>query len=586
MLVNIGKKGGLGRGKKAPRTPSLTHEQQLEILRLLPEGIGSRDQLPYTAQFNDLYKRFSKLTGTRFSKHEFWRGLSRVAKRSRKPTPLFDLAPLGGLPSDLVQFLERTNPWWRAQPSIPTEPFHRWAFDETYKRLKSANVPIVAIRGPRQVGKTTIQLQLVEHLLLFENVKSGRILRVQFDDIPGLGQLKNPVEALVRWFEDHVLGESINAVARRGEDVYLFFDELQNLPRWSAQLKALSDHTAAKILVTGSSALRISQGRESLAGRISTIELGPLRLYEIAGIRRLGKLDPFALNAPVGDWLTSEFWMKLGKHANTNKKTLDSAFHMFSKLGGYPRCHRNIDDNPVSFGQELIEAVVNRTIDHDPVGSGRGKKIDRNIVKEVFRMVCRYAGQSVRPVRFADEIKSVLQSDVKPATVTAAIQFLADAMLIHQIDPLELLLKKQKHAPKLCLCDHFIRNAWLQETVPLAPQDLKTATEAVSTVAGHIIESVVGYYLSGIPGIELAWFPERKNEPEVDFVITIGTRRIPIEIKYRRGTLQNKDLHGIQSFCSKKQYEAPFGLIISQDTFRKINDSAIAIPASYLLILK
>src|SRR5205814_1652991 len=60
-------KGGIAGGvrrKSAPRTETLTTAQQLEILRLLPEGIGSRDQLPYTPQFDDLRQRFSSLTGT------------------------------------------------------------------------------------------------------------------------------------------------------------------------------------------------------------------------------------------------------------------------------------------------------------------------------------------------------------------------------------------------------------------------------------------------------------------------------------------------------------------------------------------
>ena len=51
------------------------------------------------------------------------------------------------------------------------------------------------------------------------------------------------------------------------------------------QLKAIVDHHTLRVVVTGSSALRIEAGRDSLAGRITTLEIGTLLLREIAGLR-------------------------------------------------------------------------------------------------------------------------------------------------------------------------------------------------------------------------------------------------------------------------------------------------------------
>ena len=96
MLSSIGKGGGLGNKggkKKAPRTPTLTDDEQLEILRLMPDGIGNRDELPYTGKFEVMHRRFTKLTEKKLSKHEFgaacpaWRSfpasLSRYTKQRR-----------------------------------------------------------------------------------------------------------------------------------------------------------------------------------------------------------------------------------------------------------------------------------------------------------------------------------------------------------------------------------------------------------------------------------------------------------------------------------------------------------------------
>ena len=586
-VASVGKGGGLaGKGgrKRAPRTPSLTKAEQLELLRLMPEGIGNRDQLPYTPRFDELRRRFERLTGKQLTDHEFWRALSRVGKLSRKPKPVFDAAPLGGLAPELVRFLERTNPWWQAQPSIPTERYRRWAFQEALDRLDANVAPVVAIRGPRQVGKTTIQHQIIEFLLLIRGVGPERILRVQFDEVPALGSLKDPVETIVRWFEKNVLGEPINAVAKRGERVYLLFDELQDLPSWSPQLKSLVDHVSARTLVTGSSALRIVRERNSLAGRLSTIELGPLRLYEIAGIRGLGDLPPFAPEATFEQWLTREFWVSLSAHAETHSKTLKQAFRHFSRLGGYPRCHKEKRAATHLLGQEIVDMVVRRTIEHDPLGSR--VRLDRRLLSETFRRVCRYAGQSVAPRTIAQEIGTLLQEAIAPARVARSIEFLVDTMLVHQIPPLELLQKKQRHPSKLCICDHFVRNAWLQEIVPVDPSELLGVKEPVRSMAGHIVENIIGYYLMGIPGLEVSWFPKRGREPEVDLILTIGTQRIPVEIKYRHRMPTPEDLVGVRAFCESEHYNAPFGLVVTQDKSGELDDRLISLPASALLVLR
>lgn len=588
LLSKIGKYGGAGGtgGRKvAPRTKSLTHEQQLEMLRLFPDGgTGHRDNLPYTAEFDQLHKQFANLTGTRLTKHEFWRAASRVAKLSRKPKPLFETAPLGGLPPQIVQYLERTNPWWRAQAARPNERHRRWAFQEVLDRLDSRVAPVVAIRGPRQVGKTTIQLQLVEELLLIRHVNPAHILRVQFDDTPSLGALGNPVEAIVRWYEDNVLKGTINAAAQRGYTIYLLFDELQNLPGWSAQLKALVDHVTARTLVTGSSALRIARGQDNLAGRVSTIELGPLRLSEIAAFRGLGDLPPFSCPNAKEDWTHVEFWHDLNAHASKHARVLRRAFGHFSDVGGYPVCHKpGVDRTTALLAGQLVEDVVNKSILHDPVRVGSRTQLDRGVIAETFRLICRYAGQVVKNHEFCRQIGAVLGTGIKHKDLENAVEFLADAMLIHRVQPLELLGKKQTNPPKYCLCDHFVRNAWLQETVPFSLDGLANAGSSVATMAGHLIEGVIGFQLKGMPAIEVAWFPERPTEPEVDFVLTLGLKRLPIEVKYQE-QLRSKDWKGVEAFVSRPQYEAAFGLVITREEVGNLSKSSIAVPASHFLL--
>jgi hypothetical protein len=151
---------------------------------------------------------------------------------------------------------------------------------------------------------------------------------------------------------------------------------------------------------------------------------------------------------------------------------------------------------------------------------------------------------------------------------------------------MEALAKRQSHSPKLRLCDHFVREAWLQEKLPVSLSELAAAREEICTAAGHLIESDIGCYLKGIPGLNVSWFPNRGEEPEVDGVLTIGLKRIPIEIKYRRGAVKPEHLRGLQSFCGQAKYNAPFGLLITQDTSGAIADNIIALPAYALLSVR
>ena len=408
---------------------------------------------------------------------------------------------------------------------------------------------------------------------------------MEFDDAPSLGLFTQPVITLVRWFEESVLKGSLNAFANRNEPVYLFFDEVQNLKDWAVQLKTMVDHRTAKVVVTGSSALRIGGGQGSLVGRVSMLELGPFRLNEIAAVRGLGELPPFQPDAAIEEWTRKEFWLDLASYAQKHGKLLRKAFEAFSDVGGYPVCHKPGAVRS-QLGTQIADDVVKRTVRQDLRAGQGGKRQRREIIEETYRQVCRYAGQGVTAKRIREEISTVLGEGVPQNAVRNAIRFLADALLVQEVWPMEALAKRQSHPPKLCLCDHFVREAWLQEKLPVSLSELATAREEVCTEAGHLIESDIGYYLKGIPGLNLSWLPKRGEELEIDFVLTIGLRRIPLEVKYRRGTVRREHLKGLQSFCGQAKYNAPFGLLVTQDLSGFIADNIIALPAYALLAVR
>src|SRR5262249_32815319 len=157
--------------------------------------------------------------------------------------------------------------------------------------------------------------------------------------------------------------------------------------------------------------------------------------------------------------------------------------------------------------------------------------------------------------------------------------------VLHLVEPLELRLKRQRGPMKLCLCDHALRAAWLQEVVPLTPDGLVRAPH-LTDLAGRIAESVVGYFFRSIPGLDVAHFPARSTEPEVDFVLTVGLQRIPVEVKYRHH-IDRRDIAGLQAFLDKPHYNAPFGILVTLRDEVVSNDTRIVpLPLSSLLLMR
>lgn len=487
---------------------------------------------------------------------------------------------------DLDHFLHSTNPWWEGKPGPVLPPYRRWAFGTTLKKLRSGLAPVTVIRGPRQVGKTTLQLQLIEHLLSKEALDPRRVLRVQFDEIPSLSGLKEPILSIARWFEKGILGRTFNEAARAGQMAYLLLDEVQNLEDWAPQLKALVDHHTLKVLVTGSSALRIEAGRDSLAGRITQVDLGTLLLREIAGLRFDEHVASQLPENGLEALLRADFWRDLQAWAVARRALRDRAFAAFSERGGYPMAQARSDVSWPEVADQLNEAVIQRAIQHDLRIGQKGLKRDPQLLEEVYRLACRYAGQSPGQAVFVSEIRQALHGNIGWPRILQYLKFLDGAMLLRLVRPLELRLKRRKGNHKLCICDHGLRASWLQEVVPLDPEGLERAPH-LHDLAGHLAESVVGYFLSGIPHLDLAHFPERATEPEVDYVITIGEHRIPVEIKCQRRIDPHRDTLGLRAFLEKTVYNAKFGVLVTmQDDVVVPDPRILSISLPSLLLMR
>lgn len=466
----------------------------------------------------------------------------------------------------------------------------RWAFEPLRRHYAHGLTPAAVLRGPRQIGKTTLLNQVIESLLE-EGVEPKRIFRIQFDELPSFSKLESPLLELARWYEQEVLRATFNQAANEGKPPLLVLDEMQNLPDWAPQLKHLLDVCRVRALVTGSSALRIEAGRDSLAGRITTFEMGPLLLREIAELRGFDelpdgeKLQPLLPANGLGRLKEKDFWRELRAFGEKHRSLREKAFAAFAERGAYPVAQARPDEPWERLVGLLNETVIRRAIQHDLRTGPRGQKRDEHLLEEVFRLACRYIGQSPAQTLYLDEIREAMHANIGWQRVLAYLKFLDSTLLLRLIEPMELRLKRRRGAYKLCLCDHVLRAAWLQETVPLTPAGLEKAPH-MADLAGRIAESTAGYFLRSIVNLDVAHFPQRATEPEVDFVLTIGDQRIPIEVKYRR-RIDFEDTKGLRAFVEKTHYNAPFGVLVTLlDEPATDDPRLVSLPLSTLLLMR
>ena len=122
--------------------------------------------------------------------------------------------------------------------------------------------PAVVILGPRQVGKTTLALQVAK--------KRGKpFLYLDLESRRDVAKLGDDAETFLEYHNDKLI----------------ILDEIQAQPHLFALLRSIIDKKRDKgrFLLLGSATPDMVKGvSESLAGRISYIDLNPLKLKEVA----------------------------------------------------------------------------------------------------------------------------------------------------------------------------------------------------------------------------------------------------------------------------------------------------------------
>jgi predicted AAA+ superfamily ATPase len=320
------------------------------------------------------------------------------------------------------------------------------------------NFPSVAVLGPRQCGKTTLVRQIV----------TGRPEAVYLDlERPSdLRKLSNPE----LYFQSR----------RARQDGVLFcLDEIQRVPELFPLLRSLIDEDGrnGQFLLLGSTSRElIRQTSESLADRISFLELTPFLASEI------------------------------------DVSNLGSQMKLWSR-GGFPRSYLAADDEASqNWRNSFVQTFLERDI------PALGFDIPAETLRRLWRMLAHSHGQMFNSSKLGGAL------GVSHTTLRSYVDLLVRTFMVRLLEPLEANVKKRLvKSPKVYLRDSGILHSLLQID---NDDDLLGHPVFGASWEGLVIESVI----ASMPGWQPAFY-RTSNGAELDLVLTRGRRRIAVECK-------------------------------------------------------
>lgn len=356
---------------------------------------------------------------------------------------------------------------------------------------RAKNSKAILLTGSRQVGKST----LFKHLF-------GDLNQVTFDDDLLLAQATEDIGLFLM-----------------NNPAPLVIDEVQKCPSIFNKLKIILDNTEkhGNFFLTGSQKLQLMEGiNESLAGRISVVELDGLSLREIYDVN----FDRHFVPSP--------------EYINEREKSIekyDGDIWNTIHRGSYPELYSNPEREWIDYYQSYVKTYLERDVN---------KLIKtRNHLTFVKFMtsVAARTGQIVNYANIADQV------GVSEVTIKEWISILEKSGIIYILKPYtSSVLNRAIKSPKLYfrdtgLCSYLTR--WL------TPETLKNGAMAGAMFETFVINEILKSYTNeGLDyDFDVFFYNGRDKkrikkdgvleeiDGEIDLIIQEGEILHPVEIK-------------------------------------------------------
>jgi len=317
----------------------------------------------------------------------------------------------------------------------------------------------VVLTGPRQIGKTTIALQMAEHI---------PALYLDLEDD-----------------QDRAKVKEIKAFQRQNSGKLMILDEVQRVPEIFASIRGIVDlerragNRNGLFLFLGSASLDLlKQSSESLAGRISYLELHPIDVLE------------FATDSPDS---LNQLWLR----------------------GGFPESLLSASDaSSLAWRKDFIRSYLERDI---PL---LGPRIPAETLNRFWIMLAHLQGTTLNLSQLARNL------DISSPTVHGYLDLLVDLLLVRRLQPwISNEGKRLVKSPKVYVRDSGIAHALVNIG------DYNTLVShpiAGGSWEGFVIENI----FSVLPNHIRAYYYRSQAGAELDLVLEISNKeKWAIEIK-------------------------------------------------------
>jgi len=330
----------------------------------------------------------------------------------------------------------------------------RGLHDQVLQRLRQA--PAVVLLGPRQVGKTTLAREIAARY-------SGALLL-----------------DLERESDRAALGRPELFLAAH-RDRLLVLDEVQHLPHLFEALRPEidADRRPGRFLLLGSASRDLlRQSGESLAGRVSYLELTPLLVAEL-------KPDLAGLQS---------LWLR----------------------GGFPMSWLAPNDEAsFTWRQDFIRTFLQRDL------PGMGLRIPAETLRRFWQMLAHLQGQMFNASQLGQSLGGVSHS-----TVTRYLDVLVDTLMVRRLPPfLPNLGKRLVKSPKVYLRDSGLLHALLGLATV---RDLQGHVVAGASWEGFVVEQLAAQ----LPADAQLSFYRTAVGAEIDLIVEQRARTVAVEVKF------------------------------------------------------
>lgn len=364
----------------------------------------------------------------------------------------------------------------------------------------SSNMRIIALTGPRQVGKTTIALQ-----------SCVRLSKLGFLSWYYSADTSSPVESnQTKWMRESpvqmgTLSDGLSLVdtwknarlasLQSDRGLVLFLDEIQLIRGWSNIVKGLWDADRRegyplRAVILGSAAWKMLVGRnESLAGRFTSL--------------------------PTSHWTLREMTQVFG---------LTPEEYIF--FGGYPGILSGRPDpaEVTDWQRYILDSILKPVTDRDIMGLEHTIRKPA-LMRQLVDLAPHYSGQIIA----YNKLLGQLQDAGNTTTLARYVDLLSDVGILTALS---------RYTPKPHLGKASPPKLNVLNTALMTAKSGYSFEEAQADRSfwGRILESAVGAHLYNTRGPATRIHFWRDPSYEVDYVIARGPHLVGIEVKSGKST--------------------------------------------------